>query len=171
MKKQEGVLGWIRDTRCLWIYDSPNNSIHRTLPTIGPLILNVVCGEHAMDKKSKSNCMTSQGLVRSLSRIPSWQAYALTAVATLGAILFVVGGLWSWFSLRAAPPAVHPSTLLMIGGGVSIALLIPVSFIIYPAKEIVSLRIRLDEAEKTAQQTGPGDAEVRTSHHQMRRNS
>ena len=117
-----------------------------------------------MDKKPESSCDTSQGLVRCILRIPSWQAYALTVVAVLGAILFIVGGFWSLSSLHQSPPAVHPSTLLMIGGGVCIAMVVPVSLIIYLAKEIMFLRTRLDEAEKAAQQTGRGDAEDRAPH-------
>ena len=103
-----------------------------------------------MDKKSKSSCNTAQGVVQSLSRIHSWQAYALSLIAVLGAILFIVGSFWSMSSLRATPPAVHPSTLLMIGGGVCIAMLVPFSFIIYLAKEIISLRARLEQLEKIA---------------------
>ncbi len=82
-----------------------------------------------MDKKSKSSCNTAQGLVQSLSRIPSWQEYVLMLMAPLGAILFLVGGFWSWSALRATPPAVHPSTILMIGGGVCSAMFVPLSFI------------------------------------------
>lgn len=114
-----------------------------------------------MDKKTNSSRNPSEGLVRCLSRIPSWQAYALTVVALVGAILFVVGGFWSLSLLLGTPSAVHPSTVLMIGGGVCAAMLVPVSFIIYLAKEIMSLRARLDAAENSAQQGVRGDADLR----------
>lgn len=113
-----------------------------------------------MNKKPESSCDTSQGLVRCMSRIPSWQAYALTLLAAFGAILFVVGGFWSMLLLHESPPAAHPATVLMIGGGVCIAMLLPLSFIIYLAKELMSLRARLDQAENSARQAARGDADL-----------
>jgi len=113
-----------------------------------------------MDNKTESSRNTCEGLVRSLARIPSWQAYAMTLIALLGAILFIAGSFWSLSLLQATPPPVHLSTLLMIAGGVCIAMLVPVSFIIYLAKDITSLRVRLEEADKGVRQGARGDANL-----------